>query len=65
MSVLYFLHEGFKLKQNGINGKLLNLLKHYLANRKQRGFLNANESEWGQIESGVPQKVLYLDPYSF
>ena len=28
-------HEGllFKLKQNGINGKLLNLLKSYLANR--------------------------------
>ena len=31
-------HEGwlFKLKQNGINGKLLNLMKSYLGNRKQR-----------------------------
>ena len=30
----------FKLKQNGINGQLLNLLKRYLNNRKQRVFLN-------------------------
>ena len=50
-------HEGllFKLKQNGINGKLLNLLKSYLSNRKQRVFINGSESEWGDIESGVPQ----------
>ena len=50
-------HEGlpFKLKQNGINGKLLNLLKSYLPNRKQRVVLNGSESEWGEIESGVPQ----------
>ena len=35
-------HEGllFKLKQNGINGKLLNLLKSYLPNRNQRVLLN-------------------------
>ena len=46
-------HEGllFKLKQNGITGKLLNLLKSYLANRNQRG----SESGWGIVESGVPQ----------
>ena len=50
-------HEGllFKLKQNGINGKLLNLLKSYLANRNQRVLLNGFESEWGVVESGVPQ----------
>ena len=50
-------HEGllFKLKQNGINGKLLNLLKSYLANRHQRFLLNGSESEWGIVESGVPQ----------
>ena len=50
-------HEGllFKLKQNGINGKLLKLLKSYLSNRKQRVFINGSESEWGDIESGVPQ----------
>ena len=50
-------HEGllFKLKQNGINGKLLNLLKSYLANRNQRALLNVSESGWGIVESGVPQ----------
>ena len=50
-------HKGllFKLKQNGINGKLLNLLKSYLANRNQRVLLNGSESGWGLVESGVPQ----------
>ena len=50
-------HEGllFKLKQNGINGKLFNLLKSYLANRTQRVVLNGSESGWGIVESGVPQ----------
>ena len=35
-------HEGllFKLRQNGINGKLINLLKSYLSNRKQRVHIN-------------------------
>ena len=57
-------HEGllFKLKQNGINGKLLNLLKSYLANRNQRVLLNGSESGWGIVESGVPVlgPLLYL-----
>ena len=50
-------HEGllFKVKQNGINGKLINLLRRYLANRKQRVLLNVSESERGEIERGVPQ----------
>ena len=40
-------HEGLLLKQNGIIGKLLNLLKCYLANRHQRLILNGSESGWG------------------
>ena len=50
-------HEGllFKLRQNGINGKLINLLKSHLSNRKQRVHINGSESDWGEIESGVPQ----------
>ena len=50
-------HEGLllKLKQNGIKGKLLNLLESYLSDRNQRVFINGSESEWGEIESGVPQ----------
>ena len=45
----------FKLKQNGIEGKLLNLLSNYLNNRKQRVVLNGSESSWGVINAGVPQ----------
>ena len=50
-------HEGlvFKLKQNGIEGKLLNLFKNYLSNRKQRVVLNGMNSKWGEIRAGVPQ----------
>ena len=50
-------HEGliFKLEQNGIEGKLLNLFKNYLSNRKQRVVLNGMESKWGEIRAGVPQ----------
>ena len=50
-------HDGllFKLKQNGITGNLLILLKNYLSNRKQRVVINGSASEWGVVESGVPQ----------
>ena len=49
-------HDGliFKLKQNGIPGALLNVLKHYLSNRKQRVILNGSASDLFRIESGVP-----------
>ena len=47
-------HEGllFILR---INGKLINLLKSYLSNRKQRVLIIGSESDWGEIESGVPK----------
>ena len=50
-------HEGlvFKLKQNGISGTLLALLSNYLSDRKQRVVINGQESDWGVVESGVPQ----------
>ena len=50
-------HEGLihKLKQNGVEGKLLDLFHNYLANRKQRVVLNGMESDWGEIKAGVPQ----------
>ena len=37
----------FKLKQNGISGKLLNLIKDFLKNRKQRVVLNGQFSSMG------------------
>ena len=50
-------HSGliFKLKQNGISGKLLMMLENYLSNRKQRVILNGIECPWEPILSGVPQ----------
>ena len=50
-------HEGliFKLKQNGFSGKLLNLIKDFLKNRKQRVVLNGQFSSWADVDAGVPQ----------
>ena len=50
-------HEGllFKLKQNGVAGKLLDLFEDYLKNRKQRVVLNGSAAEYESIQSGVPQ----------
>ena len=50
-------HEGLlhKLKQNGIDGKILALLTNYLSNRRQRVVLNGETSDWAPILSGVPQ----------
>ena len=47
-------HEGLLFKFR-INGKLINLLKSYLSNWKQRVLINGSESDWVQIESGVSQ----------
>ena len=50
-------HEGliFKLKENGIDGKLLALFQNYLSNRKESVQINGSESNWGEIPSGIPQ----------
>lgn len=50
-------HQGllYKLKCNGIDGNLLQLLTDYLSNRRQRVVLQGLESHWMPIESGVPQ----------
>ena len=60
------LYEGliFKLKQNGIPGKLLRLIKDFLSHRKQRVVLNGQCSFWMDVQAGVPQ-VSILGPLFF
>ena len=50
-------HDGliFKIKQNGVHGKLLNLFENYLQNRRQRVALNGFYSDYAPIKAGVPQ----------
>ena len=50
-------HEGlvYKLKCNGVAGKLLEFSEDYLRNRYQRVVLNGTESDWKALEAGVPQ----------
>ena len=45
----------FKLKAYGVDGELLSLLENYLENRTQRVVLNGQNTEWREINSGVPQ----------
>ena len=59
-------HDGliFKLKQNDISGKLLNLIKDFLKNRKQRVVLNGQFFPWTDVDAGVPQGSI-LGPLLF
>ena len=59
-------HKGiiFKLKQNGIFGKLLSVLSDFLKDRKQRVTLNRQVSSWTGVNTGVPQGSI-LGPLLF
>ena len=50
-------HAGliYKLCQNGICGDMINILNHFLTNRKQRVVLNEECLSWVDIQTGVPQ----------
>ena len=59
-------HDGllFKLKQNDINGNLLELIKSFLSDRVQRFTLNGKTSDWKYIRTCAPQ-VSVLGPLFF
>ena len=59
-------HKGiiFKLKQNGISGKLLSVLSDFLKDRKQRVTLNRQVSSWTGVNTEVPQGSI-LGPLLF
>ena len=59
-------HKGliFKLKENGISDKILNIITDFLSFRKQRVVLNGQASPWVSIEAGVPQGSI-LGPLLF
>ena len=54
----------FKLKQNGISGKLLSVLFDFLKDRKQRVTLNGQVSSWTGVNADVPQGSI-LGPLLF
>ena len=59
-------HRGllFKLRQNGIKGKLLAWISNYLSSRKQRVKINSATSSLLSVNAGVPQ-VSVLGPLIF
>ena len=59
-------HKGliFKLKQNGISDKILNIITDFLSFRKQRVVLNGQASP-GLVLKQVCPRAPYLDHYYF
>ena len=56
-------HDGliFKLRQNGISGDIINILRDFLRNKKQRAVLNVQCSSWADVCAGVPQgSILWI-----
>ena len=52
-------HEGLigKLKSNGIQGKVLNLIISFLSNRQQRVVLNGKSSEWKYVKARLSSRL--------
>ena len=59
-------HKGLlkKLEAIGIRGPLLNWVKNYLSDRKQRVVINNASSNWSNVNAGVPQGSI-LGPLFF
>ena len=49
----------YKLKQNGVSRKLLNVMKDFLDFRKQKVIVNRQYSSWARINADVPQVSIH------
>ena len=54
----------FNLRQNDLSGDIINILREYLRNRKQRVVLNSQCSSWADVCAGVTQGSI-LGPLLF
>ena len=54
----------YKRKQNGISGKLLNMVKGILDSIKQRVVLNWQNSSWASIAKGLPPSSILGSSFS-
>ena len=52
----------FKLHQNGIHGKMINILEDFLSNKKRKVILNCQSLSWVDICTGAPQRFI-LGPF--
>ena len=59
-------HEGLihKLKRIGIEGEMIGILNSFLSDRKQRVTIDGKNSDWAEVQAGVPQGSL-LGPLLF
>ena len=59
-------HEGLvhKLKRIGIEGEMIGILNSFLSDRKQRVTIDGKNSDWADVQAGVPQGSL-LGPLLF
>ena len=56
-------HDGliFKLCRNDISRDIINILRGFLCNRKQRAVLNGQCSSWADVHGGVPQESISVN----